>query len=367
MDIRLIVSIIFLLNMVVIYGFTVDVTPQNNSIVNSLTPTISAQITSPSNTSTFIDWGDSLVGYWNFDSGNSTHAYDLSGNENHAVLPTIGNHISYSNQNSVRGTYVNSSGEFRHIEIEHRDYYNLYQKNTTYSFWVRPKYMGQSAYILQKFLTQSEPGFRIGLSSSFENINTVITMGGGAGISSGTSGGAINNSWVQVTLTINSEGNLSTYLNGFLNKTFSNIYEGYTPSYNSENIRILDREYASFDELMIFNRTLSANEVGAIYNSQVNDFTFMPQDIANLNQYNYTLYTINESGFLDISNYSFFVNYTGVNTNSLFPSQAVSSYLVSILLLFMFFRNNCYTNKIFKTFNNCISNFRRNNISKNRV
>lgn len=345
MDIRLIVSIIFLLNMVVIYGFTVDVTPQNNSIVNSLTPTISAQITSPSNTSTFIDWDNSLVGYWNFDSGNSTHAYDLSGNQNHAsFINVFVDNISYSNISQIRGQYVNSSGGNQRIEIEHRAYYNLYERNTTYSFWFRPRYPFGSNKLISKEnqLAGNNNGFRLENDFGRERIRLIVHKGPGQAYYYNLFDNSIsNNSWHHFVLTTDVQGTLNLYLNSVSLATNNNIYNGNTISSNNNlSMILLDDINSDFDELMIFNRTLSANEVGAIYNSQVNDFTFMPQDIANLNQYNYTLYTINESGFLDISNYSFFVNYTGVNTNSLFPSQAVSSYLVSILLLFMFFRNN---------------------------
>lgn len=339
MKIRFLITFIFLLNIHNIFSFTVDITPENNSIVTSLNPTISAQITSTSNTSTFIDWDNSLVGYWNFDSGNSTHAYDLSKNQNHATFPTFGNHISYSDENSVRGRYVNSSGESRYIEIEHRDYYNLYQKNTTYSFWMRPKYLGQVSNNLLSKRTGSTSGFEISLASSSNYLSLYVELGGGTGIGISSPTGTVNNnSWTHFTLTTTDQGDFYFYFNGDLNSTINDVYAVFTPPNNAENIQILFREYASFDELMIFNRTLSANEISSIYNSQVNEFTFAPEGINNLNQYNYTLYAINESGFLNISNYNFFVNYTSLNTNSLFPSQTFSSYIISILLLLMFFR-----------------------------
>lgn len=336
---RLLYMLFFVFNFSLVNGFTVDVIPENNSIINTLDPIISAQIGSFSNTSTFINWDNSLVGYWNFDIGNSTHAYDLSVNENHAIFPISGNHISYSNENSVRGTYVNSSGEFRNIEIEHRDYYNLYSKNTSYSFWVKPKFLGQP---IPSFINKgngNDIGFMIRLLGAFENINMVVGMGGSTTISLSTNSNTLsNNSWTHITLTTNDEGNFNLYINGLLNYTNIDTYTSYNPPYNAENIELLYNEYAHLDELMIFNRTLSENEVRSIYNSQANGFTFRPQDIDNLNQYNYTLYTINESGFLNISNYNFFVNYTGVGTKSLFPSQAVSSYLISLFLLLIFFK-----------------------------
>lgn len=347
MKLKLLSILLYLLTFSIVYGFTVDITPENNSIVTSLNPTISAQITSPSNTSTFIDWDNSLVGYWNFDNGNSTHAYDLSRNQNHLrFINFFTYNISYSNISQIRGQYVNTSGEYQRMEIDHRDYYNLYQRNTTYSFWFRPRYPFGSNILISKKnqLFGNNNGFTIDNTNESEGIRFTLYRGPGSLLFYNSLPNLIiNNSWHHIMLTVNDLGNLNIYLNSIRVITVNDIYNGNTiASNNNLSMILLDDINSDFDELMIFNRTLSENEVSSIYNSQVNDFTFTPEDINNLNQYNYTLYTINESGFLNISNYNFFVNYTALSTNSLFPSQAFSSYFISMFILIIFFRITKY-------------------------
>ena len=60
----------------------VDPTPPNNNITYNKFAYVNVSITSANNTSSFIDWNNSLVGYWAMDWYNSTGIYDNSSYNN---------------------------------------------------------------------------------------------------------------------------------------------------------------------------------------------------------------------------------------------------------------------------------------------
>ncbi|HUW43980.1 MAG TPA: LamG-like jellyroll fold domain-containing protein, partial [Bacillota bacterium] len=73
----------------------------------------------------------------------------------------------------------------------------------------------------------------------------------------------------------------------------------------------------SIDEVIIFNRSLSENEIEALYNSKVNKFNATFENLVN-RQYNYTVYAVDEAGNLNNSGErNFIVLDTGAPTVTL--------------------------------------------------
>lgn len=332
------------------YSFTQVISPVNNSIVTNLNQTISATISGTENVSTFIDWDNSLVGYWNFDSGNSTHVFDLSKQGNNGIYFNGKNN---SKVDGVRGNYSYFDGINSYIRIGT----NLYESNNvgTISLWVKRISNGPSEeYSFSSSVYSSSNNY---LGVRFENMIPVFQFysGGSNDFVFPSTLRLINNSWNH--LVISSDGdkyiiylnsikvNLSITSGSNSGRWFSDLATGTHNIDIGRRVRSTDTYYfnGSIDEVMIFNRNLSDREVLALYNSQVNNFEFNATNLNNNTQYNYTMYSINTTGDLVQESYNFFTNTSYLppsissEDSTLFPSFSFISVFLSLVVLFFYF------------------------------
>jgi len=233
----------------------------------------------------FVDFDDSLVLWMRMDDTNSTgDPTDLS---------------SYSNNGSLQGdALINSTGYFgdgSHYDGD-EDYIEIPEsasiqsindtKDVTVMLWVyRIGSGGSEAKQIETVVYKGPWGGNNDVPTAFG----FLTSNNGNNASSvrigttGYGGGPAfsNNQWHHIGFTVNSaESNLTIYTDGEVNSSFilsANI------SLDSNSIRIADvsdRSYnfnGTIDEVLIFNRSLSAGEISALYNASAvkyeNNFT----------------------------------------------------------------------------------------------
>jgi len=129
-----------------------------------------------------------------------------------------------------------------------------------------------------------------------------------------------NAGWKHVVITVNRDGNAIIYVNGIAEKT-GDISTAHGSLTNSLNLGIMTRSDGNYaangllDEVMIFNRALSATEVLALYDSKVNKFDATFSNLTN-GQHTYSVYAIDGDGNIASSSRTFSVNATGAVTCS---------------------------------------------------
>ena len=360
---NLIFFFLFFYFLTTIFSFTQIISPLNNSIEIDLNQTIQINISGIENTSTFFDWNDeSLIAYWNFDLGTTSQSFDISDNSNNV------NYYSGANSNNnvgIRGNYSEFDGNNDYV----RSGNNLAIFEQTYpismSFWIHLRGSTSNSFI--GHLGQngdSYSGYNMIITSSGSIISRIGEGGGfcnsGSRRDYAKNSGSLNtNDWNHIVVNYNGLTNRELFINGvefsFDSNSGSGSFLGFTTNSAFRFGGISDDgcgssfySNASFDEIMVFSKSLSQYEVDALYNSQSTNLSYVKNNLNNLTQYNFTVYSTNTSG--DFLKSSFFFNtntsyvlpvieYQIVNTSSNFPTQGLSSLFLSVLfvLLFLFF------------------------------
>jgi hypothetical protein len=231
------------------------------------------------NISTWTNFDNSLVGYWNFDSGNSTHVFDLSGNLNSGEYI---NEVTNINLNKIRGNYSKYDGVNDFINLGVKVIYDL-QSEFTISVWIRASSSGSSSY--QTIINKESSG------SGSSDRNFWLSLWGTSPVGSfhlrfSTSSSSIDcDIGDNVDLRDDTWHHLVAIYNGsHCYVVIDSIIEaidlvigvpegiGY-PLYFGNEVAGPDRKFdGSMDEIMIFNRTLSQNEINSLYNSKINQY-----------------------------------------------------------------------------------------------
>lgn len=165
------------------------------------------------------------------------------------------------------------------------------------SFWVNAITSDSNTYLMGKSTPDSGTGFDLRLDSG--KLQVIGVNGWGVNITSTTS--LTTNTWYHVALTL-SAAQASLYINGVLSGTSpraaitpsSNPFRlGYTTQFGGTPYR------GHLDEIKIFNRTLSADEIQQL-NTRNLDFEVDPANTAgaDIGGWDYRFYTYNDSGTL---------------------------------------------------------------------
>ena len=298
-------------------------TPDNSSTVYSSTQTIAANISDDNlegNTSSWIDFDRSLVGYWSMDYYNATGIFDNSSYNN---FGTFNGGLNYSNLTTgSRGQGLRFDGVDDVIDVN--DISNMGQQFTI-SLWINTAgngtYDSDNAGIFSKVSGWgTEEGFAITEKFSGDAAPTgrvvEIRIGNWTGGSNENAfiidSGYPLNTWRYYTINWNYP-HLSFYLNGSLigNETWT-----YTINPTWQNVLLGQFLWGGFfngsvDEVMLFNRSLSQHEISTLYTSQLNKFNATFTDLS-LGQHNYTVYAIDEAGNINNSGERNFVVTNGL-------------------------------------------------------
>jgi hypothetical protein len=282
-------------------------TPEDNSYVSSTTQTITANISDESNTSSFIDFDKSLVGYWGMDYSNATGVFDNSSYNNFGSFAggageshlTSGKFGDAFETDSVDGGYIDLGSGFTVLNGA---------TSFTVSTWIYKE--GDGTF-------SGFPGV-IGIGSSSQRMPWIFGNTGAKTLSGvfetefgvndcvRNSASLVDNSWNHVVLTwdgsncwfvVNNVAGTKDPVSGTaLVNTDGQNYIGKIGTFAIWN--------GSIDEMIIFNRSLSTAEISALYNSQANKFNATFNDLSD-GQHNYTLYAIDSAGNLNSSSQSF--------------------------------------------------------------
>jgi len=243
----------------------VSPTPPNDNVTQNDFVYLNATVNDVSNTSAFFDWNHSLVGYWSMDYYNSTGIYDNSSYNNFGTF------------NGGLGTDNITTGKYgQALEFDEIGDYvdcgnDVSLKNLT-------------SYTFDAWLNMPNPG------SNYDPIffkesgsaSDIEIYGGNGGITiahnrnnDGTfkyvyANNIPANQWVHYVVTYTS-GTLKIYINGVNDQTFTGWPDPLTHQYYVDIGRITTFGTYYFngtiDEVRIYNRALSPEEINASYNN----------------------------------------------------------------------------------------------------
>ena len=197
-----------------------------------------------------------LIGYWNFDENLGTFAADSSGKGNHGTLVNMEATDWIAGK---RGSALSFDGTDERVTVPNSSSFTDMQ-GLTLSFWYYPdpadtqdviaKYNNGSSFLI--YSAHSGTGFW-----NFINGGYIDT---GAGIFSA-------NQWSYLTVTYD-QSNIRTYVNGVLADTKARAVGAVANS--TGNLEIMGYPGDQFvngkmDELRIYNRALSADEISVLY------------------------------------------------------------------------------------------------------
>jgi hypothetical protein len=199
---------------------------------------------------------DGLVGYWTFDgpdtiwtSATTGTTTDLSGNGNHGTLTNMSR--TSSPAPGISGQALSFDGVDDGITVSHNS--GLQPSELTISLWIKPlSSPGTDKRIIDKgtsgYIIRRTNNNKIQFIPGFYETSFFVPQ----------------NIWTHIVVIAESSGH-KIYINGSLD--YSNTTP-YSPSGTSNLIigGALDKYYGLIDEVRIYNRALSADEVMELYN-----------------------------------------------------------------------------------------------------
>ena len=285
--------------------FTIDTT---YPLINFTSPTL-ANATAQSSTSVyvnvstsdanehsaFIDWNRSLVGWWKFDEYNSTGIYDNSTYNN---FGTFNGGLGTSDiVSGKRGMGLEFDGVDDYILVSDNPSLNIYN-NMTVLFWMKAKPNGEDwGRVLKKNPAGSDTGWeiqqysnldilsmRLDTSTVFNQIKFIVSS-------------IYDDNWHHISFTVG-DGSLNGYRDGILNNT--NSYSQGDGFGNSVSFPLyiggVGNEFnGTLDEVMIFNRVLTPEEINASYQAGTYRLYKNFTDLSD-GTYDYTAHVIDAGG-----------------------------------------------------------------------
>ncbi|MCD6108574.1 MAG: hypothetical protein J7J89_03780, partial [Thermoplasmata archaeon] len=278
-------------------------TPADGSTVNNSWVYLNTTITDATNTSAFFDWNNSLVGYWSFDYYNSTHVFDNSTYRNNGTFQGT----SFGINNITTGKYgkglqfdgvddyVDCGNDFTSISTEF-----------TIELWMKTSDTTNSGTPISYATTHSDNEI---LLYNYKSFGLYI---GGSNVGTGVS--ANDGNWHHIVwIWKSSGGETKLYKDGDIAYS-GTLQSGYTINHGTDRRLIVGQEQDSvgggfsssqafnglIDEVRIYNRVLSWEEVNASYNNGLyrlyHNFTGLGDGT-----YNYSAYVIDSAGNLNIT------------------------------------------------------------------
>ena len=272
-----------------ILNFT-NPTPSNASTQGGNSIYVNVSSSDASDHSVWLDWNRSLIGYWSFDSINSSGTvFDNSTYGNN------GNATGAAYISGIRGYAYDFTGSSNEIINLSSFNYNLTGYNYTLSAWIKPGLMTALKTAVSKMYV-----FELDRDSA--NNRTLCAIGNGTGWITpyAYSPTYTPDQWHHVICSYNGT-TLIAYLDGVAGTPVTNT--GPIGNNNTNNF-LIGRSTTgyywngSIDEVMLFSRALSLQEIKALYNASTNQYYNNFTSLANGN-YNFTAYAIDASGNLN--------------------------------------------------------------------
>ncbi|RLB76187.1 MAG: hypothetical protein DRH24_18300, partial [Deltaproteobacteria bacterium] len=289
--------------------FTVDTTPPiitwepptpgDDTTTNNNWVYLNTTITDDSNTSAFFDWNHSLVGYWSFEYYNSTGVYDNSTYNNFGTFQET----NFGADNITTGKYgkgLKFDGTDDYIEVPDSSILHITDK-ITLEAWVYP--FGWDTSYENAIVTKAGDGsygvWNLHWKNTTHGFRFELNNGSVQSLYESSPSTTLN-TWYHVVGVY--DGNkMYLYVNGKLSNSMSVSGQIAT---NTEPLRIGKQFWWSttysfwngtIDEVRIYNRALSPEEINASYNNGLyrlyHNFTSLSDGT-----YNYTAWAIDLEG-----------------------------------------------------------------------
>jgi parallel beta-helix repeat protein len=272
-------------------------TDSDNAYVNRNYSYVNVSVSDYSNTSSFIDWNNSLVGYWAMDWYNFTGVYDNSTYNN---FGTFKNGIGIDNITTGKygyGLIFNGNltvGNGDYVQVPYNSVLDV-GNYLTIEAWIYPKQIKQADFVHYTSIGGAVK-YVIGMHASGRLVGSLCLSGGCVWPQSAT-GLIVADNWYHVALTWNST-NASLYLSGEevdVDPGSGSINTNNRPLFiGSANGTSLFFN-GTIDEVRIWNRALSPEELNASYNSGLSRLYHNFTDIDD-GQYDYYAYSIDAVG-----------------------------------------------------------------------
>ena len=228
-----------------------------------------------SNPSTaYINTDPNLVGYWHLDNWGSygetsTHIYDFSGNGNDGTAYNGASPTSSGKYNG--GFYFDGSNDY--ISIPDDPSLDGFTNGFTAIAWIKPEDISSRASILHKYDTggAGERAWFLEIYNS-DMLESFFSSNGDTYVADRFENNLVLGSFQQIALVWQSNQNPVLYVNGVVQTriessgTVSSIYNSAAPFEIGRSTYSPTRAFkGTIDEVMIFNRSLSADEIKSIY------------------------------------------------------------------------------------------------------
>jgi len=236
-----------------------------------------------------LEVDNNTAGLWHFDEGIGTTAYDASTNDNDGTLGGngVGTDIPTWTTAGKFGDALNFDGVDDYVDCGNNDSLNI-QNELTMAAWIKVESLFTSFQVIMAKgaiyvgpMSYFRGGYALGIvsggSSYCRYMFDVYTKSGSNYARNASTIDIPDTYWHFLALTFNS-GSAKGYLDGELKTNFSTTYTQLnTPIYNLTfgiNPR-KGRNYfdGSLDDVMILNRSLTTQEIAAIYKNGTNKFS----------------------------------------------------------------------------------------------
>ncbi len=259
----------------------VEPTPYNNELIIDNWTIVNVSYDGNLNISSFIDFDNDLIGYWNFEGATSTTVYDYSVYGNNGTF--LGG-AATNNINEIRGNYGTFDGVDDYIDCGDINEIDG-AKELTVSVWVKLDDLTRDMDIVAKdlhgnnaefLLWRDEAGYYSGRTDTF---SVLVSDGVTDARIEGASGIANDNDWhnIVVTFKANDPSGLRMFVDGVedpnsgVSTVGINALESNTnPFYIGNSISNTYFFDGNIDEVMVFNKTLTPDEIKALYNGRIN-------------------------------------------------------------------------------------------------
>ena len=208
----------------------------------------------------FYTGGLGLVGYWNFDEGTGSTAYDFSGNNNDGKI----NGASWTT--GIKRNALSFDGNNDYISVPNSASLNFHDTNKfTISLWVKRDEQSINEALISKGHTSPPIGYNIGLGSVEGSVNAYI--GDGNDRHNLISNQQITSSQWHHIVTIWNGDTILMYIDGKLDN--SNDFGNKDIKDDTKNLEI-GKHYSKYyhgllDEIRIYERVLDFNEIKNLY------------------------------------------------------------------------------------------------------
>ncbi|MBI5881302.1 LamG domain-containing protein, partial [archaeon] len=278
---------------------------------------VNVSTTDASNRSAFVDYNRSLVGWWRFENNtNDSSTYATTTSCSATACPQT--------WTGPRGKSYYFDGIDDALTVPYAS--NLKLGNTgTIAFWYQPKSTATGTHALVAYGNGAEY-FTGYLLNQYGTSLLVYWMAGGAAFS--YTNAFTNGTWQHFVL-VNNNGAMTLYKNGAPVASGSSggtITADYTTNIGGESAYGAWFTDGGMDEVTIWNRALSADEINATYQAQLrnfsSNFTGLPSG-----RVNYTASVVDMAGNLNSTEYrNYSVNWLPNVSNMVISSSSGTNY-----------------------------------------